>query len=79
MLATGYRTGLAELLPQSQAVLDERGYPRTVGRESELPGLYFVGFSNPPSGVLYQIEIDARRVAQLIRAKLPTTPTSSTS
>jgi indole-3-pyruvate monooxygenase len=64
ILATGYRTNLPSLLECADRVLDERGYPRRRGRESELPGLYFVGFTNPPTGLLRSIGIDARKAVE---------------
>ena len=68
ILATGYRTGLADLLgDDASTVLDERGIPHRLGRESELPGLFFVGFSNPSTGLIRSIGIDARAaVADLL-------------
>jgi cation diffusion facilitator CzcD-associated flavoprotein CzcO len=66
VLATGYRPAVAPLLPEQPAVLDEHGYPRALDAPA-LPGLYFVGFSTPPTGLLRQIGIDARRVAAMIR------------
>ena len=73
VLATGYRPRLAELLPRGGAdVLDERGLPRRHGRESELPGLFFVGFHSPITGMLREIGREARRVAAAIaRAERP--------
>ena len=69
VLATGYRPRLAALLPNSGAgVLDERGLPRRHGRESELPGLFFVGFRTPITGMLREIGREARRVAKAIAA-----------
>lgn len=71
ILATGFRPKLDAFLTRSTEVLDERGCPRLRGRESELPGLYFVGFNLGEAGHLRQIAIEARRVASAIarRAK----------
>jgi len=67
VLATGYRPRLAPLLPNNGAdVLDERGLPRRHGCESELPGLFFVGFRSPITGMLREIGREARRVAAAI-------------
>jgi indole-3-pyruvate monooxygenase len=66
VLATGYRPGLESLLPRGADVLDERGLPRQSGRESALPGLFFVGFSVPITGMLREIGREARRVAATI-------------
>ncbi|HEX8794082.1 MAG TPA: NAD(P)/FAD-dependent oxidoreductase [Polyangiaceae bacterium] len=66
LLATGFRPKLDAFLARSTQVLDGRGYPRLRGRESELPGLYFVGFNLGEAGHLRQIAIEARRVAAAI-------------
>ena len=67
VLATGYRPRLSALLPNAGAdVLDERGLPRQHGRETGLPGLFFVGFRTPITGMLREIGREARRVARAI-------------
>jgi indole-3-pyruvate monooxygenase len=66
VLATGFRPKLDAFLARTVEVLDERGYPRLRGRETELPGLYFVGFEMGEAGHLRQIGIEARRVAAAI-------------
>lgn len=66
VLATGFRPALAGLLPRAAELLDERGLPRQSGRESALPGLYFVGFHVPITGMLREIGREARRVARAI-------------
>jgi indole-3-pyruvate monooxygenase len=66
ILATGYRPRLAAMLPAGADLLDERGLPRTSGRESALPGLFFVGFRVPITGMLREIAREARRVAAAI-------------
>ena len=68
VLATGYRPRLDAFLPDAAAVLDEHGYPRVHGGESALPGLYFVGFHSPVTGMLREIGLEARRVAAAIAA-----------
>ncbi|MFD7610415.1 flavin-containing monooxygenase [Streptomyces sp. NPDC059828] len=64
--ATGYRRGLEDLVGHL-GVLDDRGRPMVVrgGRAAhEVPGLYFTGFTNPISGMLRELAIDARRIAK---------------
>lgn len=63
ILATGYRSGLADLLEGASKVLDEHGTPTVLGRESALPGLFFVGYRNPTTGILYNIALDAETAA----------------
>ena len=65
--ATGYRRALEPLVAHLD-VLDDRGHPRTTGPHSPptAPGLYFTGFTNPISGMLREIAIDAERIAKRI-------------
>ncbi len=71
VLATGYRTGLADLLtPElSRKILNEKGYPRGLWDTSPaLRGLYFLGFQTPLTGILRGIRLDSERiVAELCR------------
>ncbi|MEV0777294.1 NAD(P)/FAD-dependent oxidoreductase [Streptomyces sp. NPDC050428] len=66
--ATGYRRGLEGLVGHL-GVLDERGCPVVRGgRTSErAPGLYFTGFTNPISGMLRELAMDAERIAKAVR------------
>jgi cation diffusion facilitator CzcD-associated flavoprotein CzcO len=69
--ATGFSSGLENFLEDRAKVLNERGYPSAVDASSVLPGLYFVGFRNVPTGLLRQIGIEARSVASAIALKTP--------
>ncbi|MFF3765807.1 NAD(P)-binding domain-containing protein [Streptomyces sp. NPDC001922] len=64
--ATGYRRGLEELVGHLD-VLDQRGRPRSHGRRPPAPGLYFTGYTNPISGMLRELSIDAGRIAHAVR------------
>jgi indole-3-pyruvate monooxygenase len=66
VLATGFRSGLEAFFEDHTKVLDERGYPKRVDATDVLPGLYFVGFQNVPTGLLREIGIEARSVARAI-------------
>jgi hypothetical protein len=70
--ATGFTPGL-EPLVGALGVLDAKGVPRCHGAAelAEAPGLHFVGFSNPPTGNLREMAIDARRIARAARAARP--------
>lgn len=65
--ATGYRRGLEKLLGHL-GILDQKGTPRVHGEvaASEAPNLYFIGYSNPLSGNLRELGIDARRIARKV-------------
>jgi putative flavoprotein involved in K+ transport len=67
LLATGYTRALDSMVGHL-GVLDERGCPRVSGERTPAgaPGLYFVGYSNPISGNLREIAIDAQRIARHI-------------
>jgi indole-3-pyruvate monooxygenase len=68
VLATGYRPGLEEFLPDWQQVCDPQGIPRESGRPTALPGLFFCGQFLSPAGMLREIGIESRRIAALIAA-----------
>ncbi|MFE4855623.1 flavin-containing monooxygenase [Streptomyces sp. NPDC056670] len=63
--ATGYRRGLEGLVGHL-GVLDERGRPRVRGARTVpgVSGLYFTGFTNPISGMLRELRLDATRIAK---------------
>jgi putative flavoprotein involved in K+ transport len=65
--ATGYSRGL-EGLVGGIGVLDDRGRPIVRGGRTpaQAPGLYFTGFTNPISGMLREIAIDARKIAKAL-------------
>lgn len=67
VVATGYRAGLEPLVGHL-GVLGDRGLPRTHGREQSpnAPGLWFTGYTNPISGMLRELRIDAERIARAI-------------
>src|SRR5207253_9737986 len=65
--ATGYIRGLERLVGHL-GVLDARGLPLAHGPRTHpgAPGLYFFGYSNPISGNLREIGIDARKIAKAL-------------
>lgn len=70
ILATGYTPGLSRIIEGFEAITDSRGRPHRFGQETGIPGLFFVGFKNPPTGALREIALEAPRVAAAIRQKL---------
>ena len=60
---TGYRSNLDQWLEGASELVNERGYPKAHGAEAGRPGLYFIGFRNPPTGALREIAIEAQRIA----------------
>jgi putative flavoprotein involved in K+ transport len=69
--ATGYIRGLERLVGHL-GVLDPRGLPLAHGSKTHpaAPGLHFIGYSNPVSGNLREIAIDARKIAKaLVRSR----------
>lgn len=65
--ATGFQRGLEDLVGHL-GVLDATGRPLTHGRRThpEAPGLYFIGYTNPLSGMLRELSLDARRIAKAV-------------
>ncbi|GAA3788143.1 flavin-containing monooxygenase [Streptomyces phyllanthi] len=65
--ATGYRRALEGVVGHL-GVLDERGKPIVHGARAprNAPGLYFTGFTNPISGMLRELAIDAEKIAKAI-------------
>jgi putative flavoprotein involved in K+ transport len=67
--ATGYRRDLEPLVGHL-GVLEESGRPLVHGADTHpsAPGLYFVGFTNPLSGNLRELGIQARAIAKVVAA-----------
>ncbi|MEE1789572.1 NAD(P)/FAD-dependent oxidoreductase [Streptomyces sp. BE308] len=65
--ATGYRRALEDLVGHLD-VLDARGRPVTHGGRApkQAPGLYFTGFTNPISGMLREMALDAEKIAKRV-------------
>ncbi|MEU2059680.1 NAD(P)/FAD-dependent oxidoreductase [Streptomyces sp. NPDC013455] len=69
--ATGYVRALEGLVGHL-GVLDERGRPVVHGARTSAraPGLYFTGFTNPISGMLRELAIDAGRIGRAVAKAL---------
>jgi putative flavoprotein involved in K+ transport len=68
LLATGYQRALEPLVGHL-GLLDERGLPVVHGERTHhaVPGLYFIGFTNPISGNFREIAHDAPQIAHAVR------------
>ncbi|MFF4834759.1 flavin-containing monooxygenase [Streptomyces sp. NPDC001315] len=68
--ATGYVRALEDLVGHLD-VLDARGKPVVHGARAprNAPGLYFTGFTNPISGMLRELSIDAEKIAKAVAGK----------
>ena len=73
--ATGYRAGLEPLVGHLD-VLDGRGLPLVHGAHEPAgaPGLWFTGYTNPISGMLRELRIDAERIAAAVSREAARSP-----
>jgi putative flavoprotein involved in K+ transport len=69
IVGVGYRGGLEPLVGHL-GVLGDDGWPLVSGANTVdgVPGMWFTGFSNPISGALRELGIDARRIAKAVQA-----------
>jgi putative flavoprotein involved in K+ transport len=69
--ATGYDRGLAELVGEL-GLATARDLPLVHGDKTHpaAPGIHFIGFTNPLSGNLRELRIDARRIARAVAGEL---------
>ncbi|MEU8973882.1 NAD(P)/FAD-dependent oxidoreductase [Streptomyces monashensis] len=69
--ATGYVRALEELVGHLD-VLDGRGMPVVHGGRApaQAPGLYFTGFTDPISGMLRELALDATKIAKAVAGQL---------
>ena len=79
IVATGYRRGL-EPLVGPLGVVGEKGRPLVHGSEThpDAPGLHFIGYTNPISGMFREINIDSRKIARAVARDMQSRPTSVT-
>jgi cation diffusion facilitator CzcD-associated flavoprotein CzcO len=65
--ATGFRRGLEDLVG-GLGVLDDAGRPLVHGARThpEAPGLHFIGYTNPLSGMLRELALDAEKIARAV-------------
>ncbi len=74
--ATGFRRGLEDLVGHL-GVVGPTGRPVVHGASThpKAPNMYFIGYTNPISGNLRELGIDARRIARAIQRKKAPAPT----
>jgi putative flavoprotein involved in K+ transport len=75
----GYARGLEPLVGHL-GLLGHKGRPTVNGPRThpDAPGLYFIGYSNPISGMFREFGIDARRIARAIARERKRAPAGST-
>ncbi|QHV94881.1 flavin-containing monooxygenase [Spirosoma endbachense] len=69
ILATGYRPGVTAFLDTTLTarILNDRGYPKQLWfNDKDLQGLYFLGYTTPLTGVIYNLNIDSDRIVKHI-------------
>jgi hypothetical protein len=69
ILATGFRPRVNAFLEGTSTIYDENGVPCSSGHEMEIPGLYFCGYYVPPTGMLREIGMEAKRISAAIARK----------
>jgi putative flavoprotein involved in K+ transport len=66
VFATGFQTGLEDIL-EPAGLVDENGIPRfPSGAPTDCPGLYFMGFFDSLRGFLYESNLASQRLAREI-------------
>jgi putative flavoprotein involved in K+ transport len=79
IVATGYRRGLEPLVGHLGAIgAGERPTVHGAKTDARNPGLRFIGFSNPVSGMFREIAIDARAIAKAIVQETAAEPAAQT-
>jgi indole-3-pyruvate monooxygenase len=71
ILATGFRAGIEDYLEGAAQLFNERGDPAPSGCETALPGLFLCGFHVAVTGMLREISIEARQIAEQVAAQPP--------
>jgi len=69
ILATGFRPRVNAFLEGNSAVYDAEGRPCASGHEMAIPGLFFCGYYVPPTGMLREIGMEAKRISAAIARK----------
>jgi cation diffusion facilitator CzcD-associated flavoprotein CzcO len=68
--ATGFKTGLSDLIDEA-GLLNESGHPRyPSGQPTSARGFFFMGYAESVRGHLFEANRDSRRLAKIIRRYL---------
>jgi putative flavoprotein involved in K+ transport len=73
---TGFTRGLESLVGDLDLIEPTKGRPIVHGAETHpnAPGIHFIGYTNPISGMFREIAIDAKRIAKAVaRDRVPAT------
>jgi putative flavoprotein involved in K+ transport len=71
IFATGFQTGLEELL-EPKGLFDQHGIPRFAsGAPTDCPGLYFMGYFDSLRGFLFESNLASKHLAREIKEKMP--------
>ncbi|MEQ1746790.1 MAG: NAD(P)/FAD-dependent oxidoreductase [Saprospiraceae bacterium] len=72
---TGYRAQVEDFVENARPLINERGYPSRLWFDDEASrGLFFCGFTAPLTGILRNIKIDSKKIAeQILRVSAPAT------
>lgn len=76
VLATGFRAGLDDFL-KADYPRSPRGLPALHGQEAGVPGLFFIGMNNVPTGALREMALEAPRLAAAVKARLDQSSSSA--
>ncbi len=78
VLATGFGTGLDQVLSGVPGVVSADGQPLArSGRPTGAPGLYFIGFDETVRGHLFEARLESKRLAKAVARSLTKGETSS--
>lgn len=66
VFGTGYLPAVDRVLESPADLVDGGGVPLVSGGKTTVPGLYFCGFREPPTGRIREIGLEAQRIASLI-------------
>jgi len=78
IMATGFRTGLGQLLDIEDLLRADEFPAYPSGDVTSTPGLYFMGYTESHRGLLYEANQDARGLSKIISTYLEGSENGST-